>query len=108
MNPVGHERIAVTHDYLDQYGGAERTVSAICDRFASAPLYTSVYDRAVMRRLGFVEPRQPVVVSFMQRLPLRRRVPRYYFTWLYPLAFRSFDLSEYDVVLSSASFAAKV
>jgi glycosyltransferase involved in cell wall biosynthesis len=107
VNPVGHERIAVTHDYLDQYGGAERTVLAICKRFRSAPLYTSVYDRAVMRRLGFIEPAQRIVVSFVQRWPLRRRVPRYYLTWLYPLAFRTFDLRGYELILSSANFAAK-
>jgi glycosyltransferase involved in cell wall biosynthesis len=98
---------AITHDYLDQYGGAERTVLAICERLSSAPLYTSVYDRAVMHRLGFSEPAQRIVVSFMQGWPLRRRVPRYYHTWLYPLAFRTFDLRGYDLVLSSAHFAAK-
>jgi glycosyltransferase involved in cell wall biosynthesis len=107
VNAIGVERVAVTHDYLDQYGGAERTVLAICQRFRSAPLYTSVYDRAVMRRLGFIEPAQRIVVSFIQRWPLRRRVPRYYLTWLYPLAFRTFDLRGYELILSSANFAAK-
>src|SRR5579859_1196816 len=72
----GLDRIALTHDYLDQYGGAERTLARICDRFRTAPLYTSVYDRPAMRRLGFVEPAQRIVVSFMQTLPLRKRVPR--------------------------------
>jgi glycosyltransferase involved in cell wall biosynthesis len=100
-------RMALTHDYLDQYGGAERTVLALCEQFRSVPLYTSVYERAVMRRLGFVEPGQQIVVSFMQHWPLRRRVPRYYNTWVYPLAFRQFDLRGYDLVLSSANFAAK-
>jgi glycosyltransferase involved in cell wall biosynthesis len=100
-------RMAITHDYLDQYGGAERTVLAMCERLRPAPLYTSVYDRGVMRRLGFSEPQQPIVVSFMQDMPLRQRVPRYYHTWLYPLAFRRFDLRGYDLVLSSAHFAAK-
>jgi glycosyltransferase involved in cell wall biosynthesis len=98
---------AITHDYLDQYGGAERTVLAICEGLRSAPLYTSVYDRAVMRQLGFSEPAQRIFVSFMQGWPLRRRVPRYYHTWLYPLAFRTFDLGGYELVLSSAHFAAK-
>ncbi|MDE3112827.1 MAG: glycosyltransferase [Chloroflexota bacterium] len=101
------DRIALTHDYLDQYGGAERTLARICELFPSAPVHTSVYDRQVMRRLGFAEPAQPILVSFMQSLPLRGRVPRYYFTALYPAAFRSFDLSSFDVVLSSATFAAK-
>ncbi|MGH2796157.1 MAG: glycosyltransferase [Thermoleophilaceae bacterium] len=101
------ERIAISHDYLDQYGGAERTVLAMCALFPSAPLYTSVYDRLAMARLGFVEPAQPIVTSFLQRLPLRRRIPRYYLTGLYPLAFRAFDLGSFDAVLSSATFAAK-
>jgi glycosyltransferase involved in cell wall biosynthesis len=100
-------RIAVTHDSLDQYGGAERTVAAICELLRPAALYTSVYDSDIMRRLGFARPGQQVEVSFMQRLPLRRRIPRYYLTGLYPVAFRSFDLADYDVVVSSASFAAK-
>jgi glycosyltransferase involved in cell wall biosynthesis len=100
-------RMAITHDYLDQYGGAERTVLAMCERLASAPLYTSVYERPAMRRLGFSEPQQPILVSFMQDMPLRRRVPRYYHAWLYPLAFRRFDLRGYELVLSSAHFAAK-
>jgi glycosyltransferase involved in cell wall biosynthesis len=100
-------RTAITHDYLDQYGGAERTVLAICERLHTAPLYTSVYDRAVMHRLGFTEPAQRIIVSFMQGWPFRRRVPRYYHTWLYPLAFRTFDFRGYELVLSSAHFAAK-
>src|SRR5438128_12363435 len=104
---VGHERIAVRHVCPDQYGVAERTVLAICQHFRSAPLYTSVYDRAVMRQLGFVVPAQRIVVSFIQRWPLRRPVPRYYLTWLYPLAFRTFDLRGYELILSSANFAAK-
>jgi len=108
ITPAGHGmRMALTHDYLDQFGGAERTVLALCAQFPSVPLYTSVYERAVMRQLGFVEPAQQIVVSFMQHWPLRRRVPRYYHTWLYPLAFRQFDLRSYDLVLSSANFAAK-
>jgi glycosyltransferase involved in cell wall biosynthesis len=99
--------MALAHDYLDQYGGGERTIAAMAERYPAAPLYTSVYDRRRMRELGFPELAQPVVVSFMQRLPLRRRLPRHYFTPLYPFAFRSFDLRGYEVVLSCSTFAAK-
>ncbi|HKY51556.1 MAG TPA: glycosyltransferase [Candidatus Limnocylindria bacterium] len=99
--------MALAHDYLDQYGGGERTIAAMAERYPAAPLYTSVYDRTRMRELGFPELSQPVVVSFMQRLPLRHRLPRHYFTLLYPFAFRSFDLRGYDVVLSCSTFAAK-
>src|SRR5690606_11258716 len=39
--------------------------------------------------------------------PLRTKLPRYYFTMLYPYAFSRFDMSDFDVVLSDASYAAK-
>jgi glycosyltransferase involved in cell wall biosynthesis len=99
--------MALAHDYLDQYGGGERTIAAMAQRYPAAPLYTSVYDRDRMRELGFPELAQPIVVSFMQHLPLRGRVPRHYFSALYPIAFRSFDLAAYDLVLSCSTFAAK-
>jgi glycosyltransferase involved in cell wall biosynthesis len=99
--------MALAHDYLDQYGGGERTIAAMAQRYPAAPLYTSVYDRDRMRELGFPDLQQPILVSFMQRLPLRGRLPRHYFSALYPLAFRSFDLAAYDVVLSCSTFAAK-
>ena len=35
------------------------------------------------------------------------RLPRHYFSALYPIAFRSFDLAAYDLVLSCSTFAAK-
>jgi glycosyltransferase involved in cell wall biosynthesis len=99
--------MALAHDYLDQYGGGERTIAAMARHYPAAPLYTSVYDRDRMRELGFPELAQPVVVSFMQRLPLRGRLPRHYFSPLYPIAFRSFDLGAFDLVLSCSTFAAK-
>jgi glycosyltransferase involved in cell wall biosynthesis len=99
--------MALAHDYLDQYGGGERTIAAMAQRYPAAPLYTSVYDRDRMRELGFPDLEQPILVSFMQRLPLRRRLPRHYFSALYPIAFRSFDLAAYDIVLSCSTFASK-
>jgi glycosyltransferase involved in cell wall biosynthesis len=99
--------MALAHDYLDQYGGGERTIAAMAQHYPAAPLYTSVYDRDRMRELGFPDLTQPILVSFMQRLPLRARLPRHYFSALYPIAFRSFDLAAYDVVLSCSTFAAK-
>jgi glycosyltransferase involved in cell wall biosynthesis len=99
--------MALAHDYLDQYGGGERTIAAMAQRYPAAPLYTSVYDRDRMRDLGFPELAQPILVSFMQRLPLRGRLPRHYFSPLYPMAFRSFDLGAFDLVLSCSTYAAK-
>jgi glycosyltransferase involved in cell wall biosynthesis len=96
-------RVALVHDYLNQYGGAERVLEVLHDLFPSAPIYTSLFDPAVMPR----EFRSwDIRTTFLQRLPASRRM----FRWLlplYPLAFETFDFTGYDVVLSNSSAWAK-
>jgi glycosyltransferase involved in cell wall biosynthesis len=96
-------RVAIVHDYLNQYGGAERVLEALHDLFPDAPVYTSVYDAAAMPPWY---SSWDIRTSFMQRLPGWRRHFRRYFL-LYPSAFESFDLSDYDLILSSSSAYAK-
>lgn len=96
-------RIALVHDYLNQYGGAERVLEVLHELYPSAPVYTSLFDPAVM------PPRfrsWDIRTSFIGRIPLARRFHRSLLL-LYPLAFESFDLSGYDVVLSNSSAWAK-
>ncbi len=92
-------RVAIVHDWLNQFGGAEQVLEVLHDMYPSAPIYTSMYDPAAMPpqyRSWDIRP------SFMQRLPLvtRHHQP---FLPLYPLAFESFDLSGYDLVISNSS-----
>ncbi len=96
-------KAALVHDYLNQYGGAERVVLALHRLFPAAPLYTSIYDR---RRMPAAFGTLDIRTSFMQRLP---GVSRHHQTYLplYPFAFESFDLSGYDLVISSSSAWAK-
>lgn len=96
-------RIALVHDYLNQYGGAERVLEALHALYPQAPVYTSLFDRRVMPALFRTWDIRP---SFLQRLPTRLGVARLYFA-LYPRAFASFDLRGYDLVLSSSSAYAK-
>jgi glycosyltransferase involved in cell wall biosynthesis len=92
-------KVALVHDYLNQYGGAERVLEELHTLFPSAPVYTSMY---------WPEKMSPTIraldvrTSFMQRLPLvtRNHQP---FLLLYPLAFESFDFSGFDVVISNSS-----
>lgn len=100
-------KVAIVHDYLNQYGGAERVVEALHEIWPEAPIFTSVYDSDLLGRLGFKVPLKNIKVSFMQNFPLRKRLPRYYFTLLYPFAFRRFNFSDYDLIISSSSYAAK-
>ena len=100
-------RIALVHDYLNQFGGAERVLEEFHTIFPQSPIYTSVYDEDGMKQLGFNPKGKDIRTSFMEKLPLRNKLPRYYFTMFYPYAFSRFDMSAYDVILSSASYAAK-
>jgi glycosyltransferase involved in cell wall biosynthesis len=95
-------RIALVHDYLNQYGGAERVLEALCEIFPDAPIYTLLYDEVAT---GHVFKGREIHTSFLQKIPFARKHHRI-FPLLMPLAVEQFDLSEFDIVLSnSASFA---
>jgi glycosyltransferase involved in cell wall biosynthesis len=96
-------RVAIVHDYLNQYGGAERVLEALHELYPAAPVYTSIYDSEVMPA---AYQSWDIRTSFMQRLPGWRTHFRRYFL-LYPTAFESFDLSGYNLILSSSSAYAK-
>ena len=96
-------RLAIVHDYLNQYGGAERVLEALHEVFPDAPVYTSLYEPSALP--GHLRT-WDIRTSFLQRIPLSHRYHRALLL-LYPAAFESFDLSGYDIVLSISSAWAK-
>lgn len=96
-------KIALVHDYLVQYGGAERVLEACTELWPYAPIYTILHDPEAMRG-KFAEKR--IYTSFLQRWPLARKHHRL-FPPLMPLAIEQFDFRQYDVVLSDSSSYAK-
>ncbi len=96
-------KIALVHDYLVQYGGAERVLEAFSELFPYAPIYTLLYDREAMH--GKFEDKR-IHTSFLQKLPFARTRHRL-FPPLMPLAIEQFDFTKYDVVLSDSSSYAK-
>lgn len=96
-------KIAIVHDYLNQFGGAERVLAALHEIYPAAPIFTSMYDE---KRMPAIFRKMDIRTSFMQKLPFIFKLYRYYFL-LYPIAFEQFDLSGYDVILSSSSAYAK-
>lgn len=91
-------RVAIVHDYLTQFGGAERVLRVLMDLFPHAPVYTLVHDPRVTR--GVLDTRR-IRTSFLQRIPLARSRHRL-FPLVMPLAVEQFDLSAYDLVLSAS------
>jgi glycosyltransferase involved in cell wall biosynthesis len=96
---------ALVHDYLVQVGGAERCLEEFAELFPEAPIYTAVLDAARFPSLVADRERR-IVTSFLQRVPLPRRLYRSYLP-LYPLAFELLDLRGHDLVISSSSAFAK-
>ncbi len=96
-------KVAIVHDFLMQMGGAEKVVEVLHDMFPDAPVYTSAYDKKAMPAKYQT---WDIRTSFMQKLLMKRHTHRLALL-AYPLAFESFDLSSYDVVISSSSAFAK-
>ena len=38
-------KIAIVHDYIKEFGGAERVLKALCEVYPDAPIYTAFYDK---------------------------------------------------------------
>jgi glycosyltransferase involved in cell wall biosynthesis len=92
-------KVALAHDYLNQYGGAERVLEQLHDLYPDAPIYTSMYDPDVMPA---AYRSWDIRTSFMQKLPFVTTRHQSYLM-AYPIAFESFDLGAYDVVISNSS-----
>lgn len=93
-------RIAIAHDYLMQFGGAERTLLALCEVYPDAPIFTLIYNKDVMS--SFFKDKV-IYTSFLDKFPnFFKNNPRLLLP-LIPLAALSIKISGYDVVISSSS-----
>src|SRR5256714_12059841 len=92
-------RVALVHDFLLDLRGAERVFLEMCALWPEAPLFTAVYDEEGTE--GRFADRE-VNASFLQRLRPSARTFRALLP-LYPAAIESFDLSGFDLVVSSSS-----
>ncbi len=97
-------RIALVHDWFIAFGGSERVVQQILQVFPEADLF-SLLDFLPEAHRGFLEGRS-IHTSFLQKLPFARLHYRLFLP-LMPFAIEQFDLSGYDLVLSSSHAVAK-
>ncbi len=92
-------KIALVHDYLTQYGGAERVLDEFKLVFPEAPVFVSVLNR---ERMPARYRDWEIRTSWLQRIPYLHADPRKLLPLL-PAAFETFDFSGFDVVLASSS-----
>jgi len=97
-------KIAVIHDWLVTYAGAERALEQILTLYPDADLF-SLVDFLPEQQRSFILQKK-VNTSFIQKMPFARKRYRSYLP-LMPLAIEQFDLSAYDLVISSSYAVAK-
>ncbi len=96
-------KIALVHDYLLNYGGAERVLFALHRMYPDADIFTLLYDE----KLKDLFPKKNIKTSFLNDLPTFFKKRHKFLLPLFPVAIESFDLSGYDMVISSSSVFAK-
>ena len=100
---MNNKKIAIVHDWLTGMRGGEKCLEVFCELFPEATVFTLVHNK------GSVTPvieNMDVRTSFLQKMP---GVEKKYRTFLplFPAAIESFDLSGYDLVLTSSHCVAK-
>ena len=95
-------KIALIHDYLNEFGGAERVLLALSEIWPDAPVYTSFYRNESQAYERFKNIK--IVTSWAHNIPFFSSYLHSPLRFLAPLIWRSFDFSKFDVVISSAGW----
>jgi glycosyltransferase involved in cell wall biosynthesis len=101
-----NRKIAIVNDWLTTYAGSEKVLEQIISLFPEADLFSLVDFLPEEFRFVLGKDGKPVSTSFIHNLPFARNHFRKYLG-LMPLAIEQFDLSEYDLILSSSHAVAK-
>lgn len=96
-------KIALVHEWIKNIAGSEKVLLTLHDLYPGAPIYTAMADKGLV---STHLPNTEIHTSFLQNWPL---VAKHHqkFLPLYMLAFEKFDMSEYDLVISSSHCASK-
>jgi glycosyltransferase involved in cell wall biosynthesis len=97
-------KIALVHDYIKEYGGAEKVLETLHEIYPNAPIYTTVY---LPKFLGPHKERFAKIdirPSILQYLPFKSKLISP-IRLIAPIIFKHMDFSKYDVVIVSATGA---
>jgi glycosyltransferase involved in cell wall biosynthesis len=97
-------KVALVHDWLTVIGGSENVFREIASLFPEADIFTLVTRNETISTMGLNQ--HQIINSFIQKLPFAKTKYRWYLP-LFPLAIEQFDLSAYDLIISSSHAVAK-
>ncbi len=98
-----NKKIAIVYDWFDKWGGIERVLLTLHEIFPKAIFFTSYWDK----EKAYWSKNLVVKTSFIQKLPKFIKKNRLLSLPFYPIAFETFDFSEFDIVISVTSSFAK-
>ena len=107
-------KVALVHDFLNEFGGAERVLEALAEVFPKAPIYTAFYKEGSPAYKRFVDTKsfssnkrfkgRKIITSWTQNVPFFASRLHSPLRFLAPLIWNSFDFSKYDLVITSSSW----
>jgi glycosyltransferase involved in cell wall biosynthesis len=95
-------KVAIVHDYLKEFGGAERVVDALLEIWPKAPVFTTVFLPKFSGPHKSKVKKWDVRTTFLQYIPLKGKLLSP-FRFIAPFVFKRMDLSDYDLVIVSAA-----
>ena len=103
MKDLSKLKVAIVHDYLSEYGGAEKVVNAIYEIFPQADIYTAIKNEEKLHKSGaFLNAKinAPKLNGLFGKF-------KKFFIFSYPIYFETLKLDKYDLVLTSTAHFAK-
>jgi len=95
-------KVAIVHDYLREYGGAERVIEALHELWPDAPVYVAFYDKEALGIQAERFKNWNIRETWITRLPFYKKLFSPYRIFA-KFAFADLDLSQYDLVISSSN-----
>lgn len=102
MQKLQNKKVAIICDWIKDWWGAEMVLEQMLEIFPNADIFSSVFwqqDREIFKW-------RKITTSFIQKIPILNKSHKMALL-LRPLAFESFDLSNYDIIISSTSAESK-
>lgn len=101
-------KVAIVHDYIKEYGGAEKVLEALHEIYPNAPIFTTIYLPKFLgphrERFESASWRSKIKTSWFQYVPFKGKLISP-LRILAPFLFKNFDFSKFDVIIVSQTGA---
>jgi glycosyltransferase involved in cell wall biosynthesis len=103
-----NKKVAIVHDFIEDYGGAEGVLEAICEIFPDAPIFTLLHNQKKSDKWNeeWIKSRE-IKSSFLEQAPTFLKRRKKYLLPFMPAAIESLNLRDYDLVISSCGAFSK-